>query len=66
MIAHGQPGGAIVMILGADDLALGPGVVGGNQFLLAVILSDHVHQLGKTVLVDVAPVGTEDRESYGA
>ena len=53
-------------ILGAEDLALGFGPMGGDQFVLTIILADNVHELGKATVVDAVLVRPEDCQGDGA
>ena len=46
--------------LGADDLARGFVAVGIENFILPVVLADHVEHVGEAVRVVVAGVGPEE------
>ena len=61
MIANGRPLPAVVGVFRADDFARRLLRVRGEDFVLAIILSDHVEQIREAVVVVMAHVGPEQR-----
>src|ERR1019366_10801596 len=61
MVAHGNPLVTIMRVLGADDLARRLLRVRRENLLLAVVLPDHIKQVGQSVVVVMADVRTEER-----
>lgn len=60
MVAHGDPLVAIVSVFGAYDLAGRPLRVGGEDLVLAIVLTYHIEEVGKTIGIVVADVGTKE------
>ena len=61
VVAHKEPTVAVVAVFGADDDARRLGALRGEQFVVAIICSDHVEQIGEAVVVIVADVGPKQR-----
>ena len=66
VVAHVEPGAAIMVVLRADDFARGLLLVGGEQLVVTIIGADDVEQVGQAVVVIVADVGAEEGLSHGA
>jgi len=65
MIAHGAPGGGAFAVLGADDLAVGPGQAAFEGVGLGVVVAGDVHEVGKAGVVNAGALGLVDGDGDG-